>query len=795
MSILNKNKQGLTNYDKHTPLKMTNFNESNLWKLAGCIATFFIVLSIPVYYLKTGGLLKDVHSSPALVSSNFVGSQKCGECHRREHQLWNNSHHDKAMDIASPETVLGNFQNSTFNYFGFTSRFYRKQGKFFVYTQGPGGQPGEFEITHTFGWYPLQQYLIPFPGGRLQCLPIAWDVRKKRWFHLNPEKPIDPKDWLYWTRSSQNWNGMCAECHSTNLKKNYNFKSDTYQTTWSDIDVGCEACHGPGSSHVEWAQLPAMARPQTKSYELVVETNSLNSRQQIELCAPCHARRSSLSDNSHRFGDFMDYAVPQLLREEYYFADGQIQEEVYVYASFMQSKMYARNIRCSDCHNVHSTKRIKEGNDLCLQCHKAAVYNTKDHHYHKNFKEKGDPIRSKSGDILFDVGTGAQCEQCHMPGRNYMVIDYRPDHSFRIPRPDLSLSIQTPNACNRCHLDKSNQWSRDHLKNWYGQKKRPHYGTVLAAGRKRKPEAVAALTRLANDRLYPAIARATALSLLSTYPNHKSVLATIPALTDEEPIVRHTATRHLSETDPAKRAALLAPLLYDPIKAVRIEAARSLSAIPSRAIPESIRKKFESVLLEYIRAMEHTGDFAASRHNLGNLYTNLGEKNLAIEQYKKAIEIDKQFYPAKINLAMLYNRMGKNRLAEKLFRQVVQSQPTLYEPKYSLGLLLAEMKNFVASVVFLRQAAIGMPNHPRVHYNLGLLQQQLGKDTEAENSLRKALELRPDNIDFMLALADYYLKRHRWKAAQKIAARMISTYPDQRTGHDILAFIKRKTEG
>ena len=760
------------------------------WKITGIIAGFVIVVLIPIYVMRSDHLKgrKVVASADA----TFVGSEECRDCHRPEYDKWRTSHHRMAMAKASQETVLGDFNNAVFEYFGTKSIFYRKDGGFFVKTQGPGGEMGEFEITHTFGWFPLQQYLVPFPGGRMQCLPIAWDDKKKQWYHLSPEKQIEPTDWLYWTRNAQNWNGMCAECHSTNLVKGYDMASGTYQTSWSEISVGCEACHGPGSQHVAWAKMPEMGRPRIENFALTVKTARLGARQQIELCAPCHARRSSMDNNPHQLVDFMDYAIPSLLTEGLYFADGQILDEVYVYGSFMQSKMYARDVRCSDCHDVHSIRRIKKGNTLCLQCHKSADYDSKKHHFHKRQGEKGEAIRDKNGEVLFDVGSGAQCEQCHMPGRYYMGIDYRPDHSFRIPRPDLSTSLGTPNACNRCHYDKSNEWSQEYMVLWYGTRQRPHYGSILAAGREHQPEALEALAKLAEDRLYPAIARATALEQLSAYENEKSSLAFILALTDEEAIMRHTAVRRLNEPDPWKMLSLLSPLLYDPVKAVRIEAAQRLTVIPSEMITGDLRLKFEGVLAEYRKAAEHTGDFAASRHNLGNMYANLGKTELAVTHYKKAIQIDDLFYPAKVNLAGIYNRIGRNRDAEMLLRSVVEQYPDLYQIKYSLALLLAEEKKYKAAEVYLTAAVSGMPLHARARYNLGLLQQQLGRDNLAEASLRKAVNMEPGNIDYLYALADFYLKRGRWKRAEEIAREMIARHPDQKIGHDIADFIRRQ---
>ena len=337
------------------------------WKITGIIATIFIILSIPLYLLKTVYLYTPLDNSRPVEQYDFTGSQKCADCHRKEYDKWRDSHHDLAMDVANEKTVLGDFNNVVFTSNDVTSKFFRKDHRFFVHTQGPGGEMKDFEVTHTFGWYPLQQYLIPFPGGRLQCLPIAWDTQKKEWYDLNPDNVINPGDWLYWTNAGQNWNGMCAECHSTNLKKNYDLNTDTYRTTWTDIDVGCEACHGPGSKHVEWAETPEMGRPRVDNYNLATRTSEITSGQLVSLCAPCHSRRAILGDYTHAEPDLLDSMLPSLITPELYFPDGQILEEVYVYGSFTQSKMYSRDVKCSDCHDSHSAKLVMEGNDLCLQ--------------------------------------------------------------------------------------------------------------------------------------------------------------------------------------------------------------------------------------------------------------------------------------------------------------------------------------------------------------------------------------------------------------------------------------------
>ena len=762
------------------------------WKITGVAATMVIVLSVPLYLLKHKYIASGSEVVQPKVTATFVGTRKCLDCHKREYDKWQDSHHDHAMEVADKTTVLGDFDNTAFKSYEITSRFYQKDGRFFVYTQGPDGEMAEFEITHTFGWYPLQQYLVPFPGGRLQCVPIAWDVRDKKWYHLHPKEPVDPKDWLYWTNAGQNWNGMCAECHSTNLKKNYDPKTDTYQTTWSDIDVGCEACHGPGSRHVEWAQLSDMARPKVENYELVVKTSGINSRKMVELCAPCHSRRAALGDYTHAEPDLLDSLLPSQLTENLYFADGQILEEVYVYGSFTQSKMYHRDVRCNDCHDVHSIKLVKKNNHLCLQCHRASEYDTKAHHFHKKKGEKGEPIRSLKGEVLFDVGTGAECVQCHMPGQTYMGIDYRPDHSFRLPRPDLSIRIGTPDACKRCHIDKTSQWSDKTITKWYGPGRRRHYGAIIDAGRKRLPNVRKDLIRLTGDPLYPVIVRATAISLLTAYPGEDTSQAMKLALMDDESLIRRTAVESIAPTNQKEKTELIAPLLYDPVKAVRIEAARRLAEEPSRHLDPDQEKVFKAVLKEFVASMEYSADFSFGRYNLGNLYVATNQPEEAIRNYLAAIKVDGLFYPAKVNLAMFYNQKGENGKAEVLLREVIQDHPELYEIAYSLGLLLAEMKKYDQAAMVLEKAAKGMPKHARVHYNLGLLCQYLKRDEKAEQALLKALEIDPNSMEYLYALADFYLKREQFQKAKNMAQQMVMKHPNEPIGQELLGIIMRK---
>jgi len=759
------------------------------WEIAGLAAALLIVVALPAYYL-----VAEWHRDPSsglTPEPLFVGSSGCRDCHNLEYDAWLGSHHDLAMDVASDESVLGDFSDAEFTSHGITSRFYRRDGRYFVYTNGPGGEMGEFEITHTFGWFPLQQYLVPFAGGRLQALHIAWDSRDNRWFLVSPGGAVEPDDWLYWTNAAQNWNGMCAQCHSTNLDKNYDPETDSYATTWSDIDVGCEACHGPGSEHVAWAELPEMARPLVANFDLARRTSDLSAREQVEQCAPCHSRRAAMSDLEHTETDLLYSFLPSLLDESLYFADGQILEEVYVYGSFIQSKMYRQNVRCSDCHDVHSIELVEKGNALCLQCHRAALYDTAEHHFHKQEGEPGEPIRSAEGDVLFAVGTGAECVQCHMPGRYYMVADYRPDHSFRIPDPALAAAIGSPDACLRCHVDQDAAWSQQTMVDWYGPGQRSHYGTILAAGRAGEPGAATDLSRLAGDALYPANVRATALSLLSGYPPDQGRQAIEAALQDDEALLRRTAISVWQPADAAEVPGLVGPLLYDRVLTVRMEAARRLAGEPSSHLYPEQKAQYEVALKEFEAAMLYAADFASSRHNLGNYFTELGQAERAIHEYREALRIDRQFYPAAANLAVLYNRRGQNQQAEAVLKAALDAQPEAFDLAYSLGLLYAELQRYGEAVHYLERASRGLPSQPRIRYNLGLLYLQQQDLAGAERELRAALDIAPDSLEFQYGLASFYLNQGRVEEARPIAEAMAAMHPENPAGQQMLEYIGR----
>lgn len=713
------------------------------------------------------GLFALAKSNSATFTSEraaYVDNKVCLQCHIQEGKQWLESHHAAAMAMATPETVKGDFNNATFKHNNLVTRFYQHDNKYFVHTDGPDGKYADFEIKYTFGTYPLQQYLIALPGGRLQGFTIAWDDIHKHWFHLYPKEKTPAGDVLHWTGRYQNANTMCIACHTTNMIKNYDTTTDTFNTKWSEINVSCQSCHGPGEQHVKWAQ----------SHQAFIKNKGLNidykidhAKKVLETCAICHARRNELTDNAKAGDAFMDNYQPALLTEGLYYPDGQQQGEVYIYGSFLQSKMHQKGVTCTDCHNPHTGKLKSQGNAVCTQCHNpsgssrfptaAKLYDDFSHHHHK-------------------MGTaGAQCVNCHMPSTNYMMINARPDHSFRIPRPDLSNKLGTPNACNNCHTDKTAQWAADAIKSWNKSSKQSsaHYGEIFAAARDGKSDAEEKLISLANDATTPNIVRATALDALRHYNN---VSAHVKLLRHDDPLIRRTAVAGLERLLPSDCISFVTPLLDDPIRAVRIEAARVLSSIDKNLLNEAQQKRFNIVLTELISSLTLSLDTPASNLNLAAIYENSGQINLAEKYYLNALKLDADFTPARLNLAQLYNSQQRNNDAEKILRDGITRLPQQGELHYSLGLLLGET-NATQALNELAQAANYLPKRARIRYNYGLALQQAGQRKEAETALVTAHNLDPLDSSIVYAITVFYAQDQQWETAKKWGEKLLALNP------------------
>jgi len=756
--------------------------------LGGAVVMAISLVSLINCKRQEGGMAQAGGPQTKSAEASYVGRESCRECHQKEFELFKGSDHDMAMDTATAETVLGDFNNVSYTHFGVTSRFFMEDGRFMVHTEGPDGSMLDYPIDYVFGIRPLQQYLIAFPGGRYQCLPICWDTRPaeeggQRWFHVYQDERIPPEDVLHWTRVTQNWNYMCAECHSTNLHKNYSHTEKAYHTTWSEIDVSCEACHGPGSEHVSWAErIEKGASPDidpqmglvvrlkdTDNATWVFDPDSVTARRSVpresdelvQMCARCHSRRAVATEDYYHGGSLLDTHWPSLLDEDLYFADGQIQDEVYVYASFLQSKMYKAGVVCKDCHEPHSGQVYTDGNALCFRCHMATEYGSREHHFHDPAKE------------------GASCVECHMHERTYMVVDPRRDHSIRIPRPDLSEKLGTPNACNQCHTDKSTRWATDYLRRWYGQEllDQEHYGETFWAARQRYPEAHAPLMDLARDREQPPMVRANAINLLGNYPDASSNEVLRLMINDPEPLIRYACMNVLQFASPEFIRELAVPRLRDSIKLVRLMAANSLTSVPRTMIPSGSLELLNTVLEEYNASLMINADHPSTHLNFGNLYLNTGNLEKAEASYKEAMELEPGLVGPYINLTDLYRRQGRDEKGEQVLAQALAIYPELAALNYSMGLLKVRQGMHEQSLVYLEKAARFDPDDPHYAYVYAIGLNSQGQQKRALAHLKKSLERFPYDRNILYSLATISLESGLNDEALGYARKLVENYP------------------
>ncbi len=718
--------------------------------------------------------------------ASYIGRDSCIDCHEQEHNLWLGSHHDLAMQEVSEDTVLGDFNDTSFTHFGITSRFYKKDGKFFVNTDGPDGEMHDYEIAYVFGVTPLQQYMIEFPGGRYQVLGICWDARPEedggqRWYHLYDDEAIPYNDELHWTGPNQNWNYMCAECHSTDLKKNYDLATDTFKTSWEEINVSCESCHGPSSNHVAWAKeyergIDRGDPTKGMSFQILDDggtwqfaegevtaqrTKPRDDQTMLEMCARCHSRRTSITNDYEHGGHLLNTHLLTLLEEDLYFADGQIQDEVYVYGSFLQSKMHQKGVTCTDCHDPHSMQIIIPGNNLCSQCHLPSHYDTPKHHFHEQGTE------------------GASCVACHMPTRTYMGVDDRRDHSLRVPRPDLSIKTGSPNACNECHDDQTYQWAKDAMDEWYGPElsDQPHYADAIHAGRTRAADANEQLITLAKNEEQPGIVRATALAMLMDYPTPLSYRTLQAMAKDDDPTIRFAVVTALESVEPALRTPVAFDLLSDPVLTVRLEAGRILAPVDRDAMDEVKRQAVTQGIETYIKAQHANDDRAESHLNIALVLMQQGDADAAEQAYRTALEVNPRFTQAYVNLADLYRATERDDQAMALLHEAIDNEINHGVIHYALGLALVRQQDIPGAMKAFEQAVELTPEDPQFAYTYGIALNSTGQPERGLSVLAENHQRHPDDLNTLYALMTISRDHQRLDDALKYAQTLLAMNP------------------
>ena len=780
------------------------FSGARLFLVAMIVSAGAVALSYFLFGSDSMSSRQSVPSGPLA----FVGSETCASCHQKQAEAWRGSHHRHAMAHAAGATVRGDFADARFDNHGVQSHFFKRDGKFMVETDGPDGSMQTYEIKYTFGLEPLQQYLIEFPDGRLQALSIAWDTRPKdqggqRWFHLYPDERINHTDILHWTKLNQNWNFMCAECHSTGVRKNYDAKTETYATKFAEISVGCEACHGQGSRHISWAR-NKQARWPSKQLEdssmglLVrylerqnttwpvdpVTGNAKRSippstlRTEVESCGMCHARRGQISEDWKPGQWLSDTHQVSPLTRGLFHVDGQMLDEVFNYASFKQSKMFAAGVTCSDCHDPHSAKPRFAGDGVCLQCHSREKFSAPSHHRHAS------------------LTPAPTCASCHMPVRTYMVVDDRHDHSFRVPRPDLSVTTGAPNSCNDCHKDKTAAWAATAIESWHGPVRKGFqtYAPAFSAAATNAIGAGGMLAAVAGDPAVPSIARATALAELVSHVSPELLTLAQVSVTNSDPMVRIAALDMLERAPAAQIWPLVSPLLKDPVQGVRVRAAQLLAAVPTAQQPANERRFFDAAAREFVAAQQQNADRPEGRSSLGSFYARRGQIREAEAEFRAALRLSPQFAPAAINLADLLRVDGRDDGAEQILQNALSASPRDAGLHHARGLALVRLKRLDDALVSLGQAAEIDAGQPRYAYVYAVGLHSAGRTAEALDVLQRNAARHSADRETLSALMNFAQVAGNVPLALNAAEQLSKLTPGNRDLEALIARLKQAVQ-
>jgi tetratricopeptide (TPR) repeat protein len=683
------------------------------------------------------------------------------------------------MQQADETTVRGDFSGVSLAHHGQVTTFSREEKGYRVTITGKDGATETYSIRYTFGHYPLQQYLVATTGGRYQVLPVAWDTRPQeeggqRWFHLYPEDYLPAGDRLHWQQPLQNWNGMCADCHSTGLRRGYDDRRDLFDTTFDAVNVSCGSCHAGAQDHAAAMRRWDGGEPPGWRDDLVaylrkiepfaftpekptahVSSPAARRGRELEVCAACHALRSPLTDGFVPSKPFLDQFSPTLLDDTLYFPDGQIRDEVYVWGSFLQSRMHESGVTCSDCHDSHSLKPRAQGNALCTQCHKTEVFDTPAHHRHA----PGTP--------------GGQCVNCHMPAHTYMGVDARRDHSFKVPRPDISMLTGSPNACTGCHAGKTDAWADAALQAWYPEStRRTREQSALTVHRARQgdPQARAGLVALIKDDGKPDIVRATALSLIPRVATRELIGLAAACLDDPSPLVRIGAVRALAGLPAADRLAAVSARLEDAVRAVRVAAARALLDVPGARL-------HTRAFAELMQADKGSAWRAEGRMNLALGFEHAGDMSAAEAAYRQALSQEPHYAPATVNLANLLTRGGHDGEAHALLLKAAgepQADASVY---HALGLSFVRRSDLPAALGYLEKAARADARIPRYAYVYLVALQNTGRGEEAYQGLMAALETHPHDPDLLGFALSTALQRADVSRARELLARLRALLP------------------
>ena len=679
-----------------------------------------------------------------------------------------------------------------------------RENQFYITEPDLSGKPLEHRVEYTLGERRFQHYLTTLADGRILVLPPTWDIARKNWtLGLdigNPEEGSgDPV---------QVWNKSCYSCHVSQGQKNFDLEKLRYQTTWQDLGINCESCHGPGGEHIGRATgvkaMDAATRAQIK--EAIVNPARLNAASSTTICAQCHSLRDIYADNFKAGANFYDYFTPVMeyrlpaSPDSAYWADGRPRQLANETFGLWQSQCFLKGgATCTTCHarphtsDVEHDARLRPGNNaLCTGCHTKIASNISAHTHHA----------AKS--------TGSSCIECHMPATVVSLKTRMRDHSISMPSPENTIRHEIPNACNVCHRDKDAEWTLRRVNAWYGEKTRQKLvgrADAFTQARQGDAAAIPELLKLLEDPSGGPLIRANAEGYLGSFSNDPSVYeAMLNAFADPEPLVRATAATTIrpSAAQREELATKLVTLLRDPIRTVRMSAAIAMVSMGVRPFTGEDGEKYERAKELYHARAQLDSDDAQQQLAAGRFSFLSGDMAGAANAFRATLKLDPtipaQYYLGRslaeggdfASARQVLNSIPRNDrqydAAQRLLAEIAAKEPNPGqtqaesagsnnsgaegEAKFLSGQVLYQSEAYGAAVKDLEEALRLAPQAQwatKAEIYQAICLEKLGHTSEAEAAMRKLSE-RPEgqrDVELQVTFAELLYETGRAEEALK----------------------------
>jgi len=713
----------------------------------------------------------------------FAGSASCRQCHEKFYQLWAPSHHGLAMQPYTFEFAQANLKapqgSIRIGKYEYIACIGREEG--WVLEKGSDGEK-RLLMVHVMGGKNVYYFLTPMERGRLQTLPVAYDVRTGTWFdtaasgvrHFPGAGTSAP---VHWTDPMYTFNTSCHSCHVSQLSTNYDLRAGTYRTTWVEPGINCESCHGPAQEHVRVCRAsPAGQIPQDLK---IISTKSFTTEQTNSMCGSCHAKMSPVSVSFKPGDRYFDSFDLTTLEHPDFYPDGRDLGENYTMTTWRMSPcVKSGKLDCMHCHTSSGHYRFadegsgvrgqgsdtgslipagQKSNAACLPCHQDKVDSATVHTHHKA------------------DGAGNRCIVCHMPMTDFARMT-RSDHSMRPPVPAATLRFKSPNACNICHSDKDPTWADQQVRQWHSddyQKPILERAALVEAARRGDWRRLSAMLAYIGSKDRDEIVAASLVRLLYRCESPAKWSVVIKALQeDSSPLVRSVAAQTLDGYVTEESVRALAKATTDEYRLVRVRAAAALAAIPVGQLPGEYRGVMERVTTEMLDGLLARPDDYASQYNLGNFYLQRGDQEKALVSYQNAIKFRPDFVPPHVNVAFVYNARGENDKAEASFRRAIALDPNDPAVHLNLGMLLGEMQRPKDAEQAFRRALQIDPNSAAAAYNLAVCVAS-DRPYESLRLCQKAYQLHPEEGKYGYTYAFYLHQRKETDEAVKVLQEMV----------------------